>query len=756
MIFNRLIFPAIVAGLITVILLNHCYLLLAPLAFLSYRIISLKERVVIGLTLFSAVITLFICFNEQQLIAKQTVNLQQDVVGQTYLVMPDQIMINGPIVNARAVNCRTGRKVNLVYYGKNDRETERFAQIRSLSKWTVNGQIQPIEPATNFNQFESQRYYWQFHIYNQVKCKQVQVLLVNRANLFQKCHLIRANLYNYFNQLPHPLNGYCQQLILGMKNSQNDELMQNVKKLGLLHLFCISGMHVVLLTNCLRKLLVYCRFNREDIEWLLICALPFYLIIGGGSISLIRATIMAEMGLVQKLTHLSPLDGWALSLIGGLIYDPWLLFTLGGQLSYLLSFSLHVIPPEITGYRQSFLLNLIGLPSIISFVYELHVLTFVCSFIIIPIFSWFIFPAVIISAFLFKLFPGGVFLINHCLNIFERVLGTLSQFPGMISFGKPINVMTWILFCLTLLIIDHYRIKMLLILGGAYLITFTLIHIPLYGEVTFVDIGQGDSAIIRYPFSNRVELIDTGGKLIFGKQKSRTKNNYAVRTSINYLKSCGVKRIETIYLSHHDTDHIGYLTAYLQNFQIEKIAVPSGMEKQQALLKLIPADCQRLPQIIPVKAGCHFANSKLFVLHPFDKGKGNNEDSMVLAGTFGKMKFLFTGDLDRSGEEKLIQYYPNLQYDVLKLGHHGSRTSSKPSFIKKVDPTVGIISAGRRNRYGHPNKETIETLKSNNVKVISTQTRGMIRYRYIGTNSSWQTKLRGDEFQWMLPRSNNN
>ena len=100
MIFNRLIFPAIVAGLITVTLLNHCYLLLAPLAFLSYRIISLKERVVIGLTLFSAVITLFICFNEQQLIAKQTVNLQHDVVGQTYLVMPDQIMINGPIVNA--------------------------------------------------------------------------------------------------------------------------------------------------------------------------------------------------------------------------------------------------------------------------------------------------------------------------------------------------------------------------------------------------------------------------------------------------------------------------------------------------------------------------------------------------------------------------------------------------------------------------------------------------------------------------------
>ena len=164
-------------------------------------------------------------------------------------------------------------------------------------------------------------------------------------------------------------------------------------------------MHVVLIIDCLRKGLIRVRFNREDIEWFLIVSLPVYLIIGGGSISLIRAVIMAEMSLIQRVTGLSSLDGWAMSLLGGLLFDPWLLLTLGGQLSYLLSFALQVIPDNIRSYRQSLLLNLVSLPSVLAFVYEIHLLTFICSFLIIPFFSEIIFPAVIISALLFKWLP---------------------------------------------------------------------------------------------------------------------------------------------------------------------------------------------------------------------------------------------------------------------------------------------------------------------------------------------------------------
>ena len=117
--------------------------------------------------------------------------------------------------------------------------------------------------------------------------------------------------------------------------------------------------------------------------------------------------------------------------------------------------------------------------------------------------------------------------------------------------------------------------------------------------------------IIRYPFSNRVELIDTGGKLLFGKRPARTKRDYATKTSINYLKSCGVSKIDTIYLSHHDLDHIGYLTSVLQNFKVKQLVVPKGMEKQHSLIRLIPVNCQQIPQILPVVAGNKLSCSNL-------------------------------------------------------------------------------------------------------------------------------------------------
>lgn len=252
-----------------------------------------------------------------------------------------------------------------------------------------------------------------------------------------------------------------------------------------------------------------------------------------------------------------------------------------------------------------------------------------------------------------------------------------------------------------------------------------------------------------------MNCIDTGGKLLFGKRPARTKRDYATKTSINYLKSCGVSKIDTIYLSHHDLDHIGYLTSVLQNFKVKQLVVPKGMEKQHSLIRLIPVNCQQIPQILPVVAGNKLSCSNLYVLHPFDKSEGKNEDSMVLAGVFGQLKFMFMGDLDRQGERNIMHRNPDLKIDVLKLGHHGSKTSSDPQFIRQLLPRIGIISAGRQNRYGHPNQETLITLSKNNVKPVSTQRYGMIRYRYYGSSYHWQTKLKGDEYGWMLPRLNN-
>lgn len=158
--------------------------------------------------------------------------------------------------------------------------------------------------------------------------------------------------------------------------------------------------------------------------------------------------------------------------------------------------------------------------------------------------------------------------------------------------------------------------------------------------------------------------------------------------------------------------------------------------------------------VLPTRSG-DYCEGMLQVVHPDYRGQGKNGDSLTLFGRFGDRNFLFTGDLDLDGEREVIRKYPQLRVDVLKLGHHGSRTASGKDFLLSVHPVVGIISAGRFNRYGHPHNVTVRRLQRLGIRTMSTQQYGMIRYRYFGRNGRWSTTLRGDELKWMLPPYSN-
>nr|WP_225208962.1 DNA internalization-related competence protein ComEC/Rec2 [Limosilactobacillus walteri] len=675
-------------------------------------------------------------------------------ITQTILIFPDELKIVGNTAFGKAGDINTGQRELIIY----PLTSEMSASLNDLSVpvlWTIEGQIQPLLPRTNDNQFDSQRFNHHQQICNQVRIKKVNQIIIQRGGITTACHTIRKKLLLYFASLPDPLSTYCQQLIIGSNNGNATELMASVKKLGLLHLFCISGMHIVLLTVMVRYILVYLWWYREYIDIFLITLLPFYLIIGGGSTSLLRATIMAEIGLLHNCLHLDALDGWAISLMFGILVDPLTLLTLGGQLSYLLSFMLQVLPLTLSNWKQSILLNLISLPSILSYVYEVHFLSFIASYLIIPIFSVIIFPSVLIGGVLFRLFPTVTYVINAGLKYFQLFLNYLSSFPGIIHFGKPPIILAIILFIETLIAIyQQTNLRQWAVLISTYLLTLVMIHFPLNGEVTFIDIGQGDSILIRKPFNKQVLMIDTGGKLVFSKRnwnQNRQPQDDAQRITINYLRSKGISCIDAIFLSHHDADHIGYLTTILNNVQVKAIVVPAGMEKQPAFLKKIHSAEVQSPQIIPVTDNNNLGQLSLQILHPFISGQGKNEDSLVLAGMFGGKRFVFTGDLDQQNEKKVIQKYPQLRADILKVGHHGSKTASDPAFLHTLAPQYAIISAGRFNRYHHPDEVTINTLRQMNINYLSTQQFGMIKYVYYGNHGKIKTTLKGDETRWTLP-----
>lgn len=684
----------------------------------------------------------------------QTTEVRQHVVT----IPGDQFHINGNRLTFVGRDNSMHQTVAGMAYLRDRYQVQQLQHSTMDMQITVDGQLQPLMPPTNTNQHDFRPRSYSQGISNQLLVKRVDnIRLVELSRL--DVHYYRLLASRYFEHLPSPLSNYCAQLILGETVQQRDhDFQESVRRLGIIHLFCISGLHVSALVAGISLILTYCRITRETSEWLLIVLLPFYAIIGGQSVGLVRAVLMTEAHLIGcKYYQLSALDTWAVSLIGGVFINPWIFLSLGGQLSYLLSLGLQVFPKEWGNFRQSLTLNLLSLPSIVSFLYEVHWLTFITSFVMIPLFTYFVFPAVIISAITYRLLPGLASITNNLLLGIQRVLVTVSACPGMITFGKPPLIVAIGLLLVTCLTIDHHWHFSYFALGMTYLIVFIMIHYQPLGEVAFVDIGQGDSIIIRTPFNRRVSLIDTGGKLQFSKAtwaRPIDASNMAERTSVNYLKSKGIQRIDTIYLSHHDADHIGYLASFIKNFKVNEVVVPSGMEKQRVVRQSIEV-VSKPPIVKPVVANQSFLTG-LTCLHPFTVGKGNNEDSLVLWGHFGKLRFIFSGDLDQQGEQAVLHRYPCLRADVVKLGHHGSKTSSNKKYLAALHPQIGIVSAGRHNRYGHPNQETLSTLQQLRIRKLSTQQYGMIRYRFCGPYSYWTTTLKGDELSWTLKPSKSN
>ena len=253
---------------------------------------------------------------------------------------------------------------------------------------------------------------------------------------------------------------------------------------------------------------------------------------------------------------------------------------------------------------------------------------------------------------------------------------------------------------------------------------------PLTNEVTVVDVGQGDSIFLR-SMKGETILIDVGGRVTFGtkekwQESSQTSN--AEKTLIPYLEARGVSQIDYLVLTHTDTDHIGDLEEVAKFFKIKEICVSQGaLTKSSFVKRLRTIKCP----VHTLKAGdkLPMMGSNLQVLYPNKIGDGGNNDSIVLYGKLLGSSFLFTGDLEKEGEEELMASYPTIRASVLKAGHHGSKGSSSEAFLDQLHPSLALVSAGENNRYKHPNDETIERFKQRHIKILRTDKDGAIRFK---------------------------
>ena len=439
--------------------------------------------------------------------------------------------------------------------------------------------------------------------------------------------------------------------------------------------------------------------------------------------------------------RLSAVDAWGIALLGGLLLEPGVLHNLGGQLSYLLTFGLLWITGK-PGWWQCIFLSLLILPVLLWHTYAWHPISILANLIAMPIFTWLVIPVLLVG--IGAAWCGLISVTSCCnalINGIQFVIAQMNDVPGELVFGQPPILLRGVVLVGTVgWLLGQRRQLICWVLLAMYGVMFLLPRVATGGFVAFADVGQGDATIVRLA-SRQVMLVDVGGKMNLPKPPWAVsqKHDFQARQLVQFLRGKGVTRVQQLVLTHKDIDHIGNLPYFLERISVDKIFVPLGMMQTKAYQKLVAPYCKGA-SVHEVQAGMRL-NRWTLVKHPLESGTGENEDSVALLVDTGPKRLMLTGDLDQAGERKLLDDPMLGRVPILKFGHHGSKTSTASEFVQRLQPSVGIVSAGVKNRFGHPNQETLFTAHQHKMQVFSTAESGMMQYCWSGKHDQWQAEI---------------
>ncbi|WNO83343.1 DNA internalization-related competence protein ComEC/Rec2 [Streptococcus suis] len=648
----------------------------------------------------------------------------------TVQVIPDTIEVNGDSLSFRG---RADAQTYQVFYKLTSQEEQTYFQnLADLVQLEVEAEVSLPAGQRNFKGFDYQAYLKTQGIYRTVKLTAIKKIVpVQSWNVFDWLSTWRRQALVYVKtNFPAPMSHYMTGLLFGDLDSEFDQMSDLYSSLGIIHLFALSGMQVGFFIDKFRWMLLRLGLTKETVDKLQI---PFSLVyagLTGFSVSVVRSLVQKILGNMG----LRKLDNFAVTVFVCLLILPRFLLTAGGVLTFTYAFLLTVFDFEDLGQVkkaavESLSISLGILPVLMTYFYAFQPLSILLTFVFSFVFDVLLLPGLsvifLLSPVVKMTWVNGFFVFMEKIIVWVADLGLR---PWIL--GKPSELVLLLLLVSLFLLYDfHRRKKWLLGLSLVLALLFFITKHPLENEVTVLDIGQGDSIFLR-DMRGRTVLIDVGGRVDFAAKEAwqeRSRQANAERTLIPYLHSRGVDRIDSLVLTHTDTDHVGDVLEVAKQVQIGRIVVSPGsltVPDFVATLKKInvPVHVVKVGDRLPI------FDSYLEVLYPDGTGDGGNNDSIVLYGRLLKTNFLFTGDLEQ-GELDLIETYSNLPVDVLKAGHHGSKGSSYPEFLDHIEAKIALVSAGENNRYKHPHQETLDRFDSRNIQVYRTDQQGAIRFR---------------------------
>ncbi|MCS7194886.1 MAG: DNA internalization-related competence protein ComEC/Rec2 [Meiothermus sp.] len=495
---------------------------------------------------------------------------------------------------------------------------------------------------------------------------------------------------------------------------------EEFQRAGLAHALALSGLHVGILAAFF--VLVLYRLG----PWRYLAALGlllFYLWLVGPQPSLVRAVIMAGVvlvGLFLGRGKAGLLPALALALFIHLSLEPHVIFSLSAQLSYLAVLGIAlVLPrlPRLSGWRQwlwaslsiTLAAQVLILPLLLHHFHQLPLISPLANLLVLPLLN------LLVPLGFLKLLTGSLLAAptEALSNLTLGLVGWLSEGPQL-RWGEigPVGFALYYLGILPLVLGLYGKVQWPKALGLAA--TTALVSLasqyPSRAELWQLDVGQGDATLVRLP--GGVEVLVDGGR------------GWAYPTLARALRALGVDEIDLLVATHPDGDHVEALLQVIQNFPVGLLVMgpkAAGNPLDEALRKT--AQSHRVP-ILEAKAGTHLsiARAHLRFLGPQGDEVEDNQRSLVFILQYGQRKVLFTGDAPTSSEAR----WPAEEVDILKVGHHGSESSTGEALLAAFQPKIALIGVGN-NPYGHPTRAVLERLHRHGVKIRRTDLEGAIR-----------------------------
>lgn len=517
-------------------------------------------------------------------------------------------------------------------------------------------------------------------------------------------------------------NNYLYAFILGKSSYIDNESYNNYKINGVTHLFALSGLHVSLFSGIILLILNKLKLNEKLSFIITSMFLIFFSFIASFTPSILRATIFFILSSLNKIyyTFIKSKNILFLTFSILIFKNPFYIFDTGFILSFTITYFILLLNESITikdNIKSILIISLLSflssLPIIINLSYEINIIGFINNILFIPLVTNIIFPFSIIVIIIPKL----SFILFILTNIMEFISKYSSNLLNITIYFQRLNYFEIIIYYILLIFSIKKSKKVIFILFIFILILYIKPSFDKDTYVYFIDVSQGDSALIVTK-NNKSILVDTGGKLNYKNDNWKQKNkefNLMASSIIPFFKSIGLKKIDYLLITHGDADHAGYSIELLNNYKVMNKYTNKG--RKNSLEKKINISSLESKYLKIDDIEIYSLNDSIY--------NNENKDSLVLLFKIYNYKFLFMADADKEVEKNIIEKYNLKNIDVLKVGHHGSKTSTDESFINEITPKYSIISVGKNNKFGHPNIETLNTLKKS--KILRTDELGTIK-----------------------------